>query len=138
MSREDFVVLAVLQGGGASVPRGLSPGDSSGDTFLSKHFNSLASQGALQRRTFLPAQMYPEPDILEQTQQHFPCFLSPVSHVFDINAHWMLYAKGYVLISANKSRQFPPTVLQNLPFSSNYHCNNFKPQTTDQKVICDS
>ena len=120
------------------MPRGLGPGDSSGDTFLSKHFNSLASQGALQGRTFLPAQMYPEPDISEHTQQHLPCFLAPVSQVFDINAQWMLYAKGYVLISANKSSQFLPTVLQNLPVSSNYRSNNFKPQTTDQKVICDS
>ena len=120
------------------MPRGLSPGDSSGDTFLSKHFNSLASQGALQGRTFLPAQIYPEPDISEQTQQHLPCFPALVSPAFGINAHWMLYAKGYVLISNNKSTQFPPTVLQNLLFSSNYRSNNFNPQTTDQKVICDS
>lgn len=97
------------------MPRGLSPGDSLGDTFLSKHFNFLASQGALQGRTFLPAQMYPKPDISEQTQQHLPCLLAPVSQAFGINARWMLYAKGYVLISANKSTQFSPQCCRTYP-----------------------
>lgn len=90
------------------MPRGLSPRASSDNNFLSKYFNAFASQGALQGRTFLPARIYPGPDISELTQQHLPCFPAPVSQAFGINAYWMLYAKGYVLISTNKSTQFSP------------------------------
>lgn len=87
----------------------------------------LPPQGALQGRTFLPAQMYPEPDILELIQQHLPCFLTPVSQVFDIN----VICQGVCSYLHQQEHTIRPTLLQNLPFSSNYRSNNFKPQTAN-------